>query len=173
MKMNNYGFGFKETFIYLGLLLLILLFTSYSISSFYDNVEINNEEKFSYLSNINENNNKPVENNNSIFDNDYPSYDQNEDTNVQVIPMDYYYDAEKKLYDAVMKYALENEIPASEYLYTVRLEDLIKLKYIDKKIVDYVDGSDCTGYGNIIADSDGYQVDSYIYCKNYKTEGYK
>lgn len=177
MKLNNYGFGYKETFIYLGILLLLLLFTSYSISSFYEGLESDKKEDFSYLSNVdtNKKNNTGTSvntNNNNNNNDDYPSYDKQEDNNFQVIQMDHYYNAEKKFFSAVTRYAVENNIPKSEYLYTVRLEDLVKLKYMNK-VVDYVDGSECAGYGNIISDEDGYQVSVYISCSNYKTEGYR
>ena len=180
MKMNNYGFGFKETFLYLSILFLLLLFTSCSISSFYKDLESGKKDDYSnldgYLFDV-ENNKKPttdssVNNNNTNSYDNYPSYDTQEDNNFQVIQMDHYYNAEKKLYSAVTRYAVENNIPKSEYLYTITLDDLVKLKYMDK-VVDYVDGSTCSGYGNIMSDDDGYQVSVYISCSNYKTEGYR
>lgn len=177
MKLNNCGFGYKETFVYLGLLLLLLLFTSYSISSFYEGLESGKKDDFSYLSNVDSNNKTNTStnvntNNNYNSNDDYPSYDQQEDSNFQVIQMDHYYNAEKKFFSAVTRYAVENNIPKSEYLYTVDLKDLVRLKYMDK-VVDNVDGSECAGYGNIISDDDGYQVSVYISCSNYKTEGYR
>ena len=39
MKLNNKGFGMRETLIYLSILLLVLLIASCSISSFYDDLE--------------------------------------------------------------------------------------------------------------------------------------
>lgn len=173
MKLNNYGFGMKETVIYLSILFLILLFVSCSISSFYRDLEFaqsSESKKEGYLPDYIESNGSSV---NDTVIATTPSIDLNGDTNVQVIQMNHYYEAEQKLYQAAMNYAVENSIPPSEYVYTVRLEDLINLKYMSSKIVDYVDGSECSGYSNIISDSDGYQVESYIYCKNYKTEGYK
>lgn len=170
MKTNNYGFGYKETFIYLGILLLLLLFTSYSISSFYDGMNVDNSDdpkKNGYLSNINTSHSTD-----NVGVNNEPTIDKNEDNNFQVIQMNHYYDEERRFYNAVMKYANDNSLPQSKYLYTIKLEDLVRLEYMEKTIVDYVDGSTCSGYGNIVTDDSGYQVEVFIYCSNYKTEGY-
>lgn len=158
MKLNNKGFGMKETLIYLAVLLLMLLIASCSVMSFYDDLETSKENEREHYENE-ENNNT---NNNVVIVDD-------EDN----INIDYkqYYNAEKKFETAVRDYALKNGFGLT--LNTVTLEEVVKSGSLADPIVDYIDGSKCTGYANVYYQNADYQVSVYLLCTNYKTEGYR
>lgn len=157
MKLNNKGFGMKETLIYLAVLLLMLLIASCSVMSFYDDLETSKENEKEHYENENNNN----DNNVVIVD---------DDDNINI---DYkqYYNAEKKFETAVKDYALKNGFGST--LNTVTLEEVVKSGSLKDPIVDYIDGSKCTGYANVYYQNADYQVSVYLLCTNYKTEGYR
>lgn len=157
MKLNNKGFGMKETLIYLAVLLLMLLIASCSVMSFYDDLETSKENEKEHYENENNNN----DNNVVIVD---------DDDNINI---DYkqYYNAEKKFETAVKDYALKNGFGST--LNTVTLEEVVKSGSLEDPIVDYIDGSKCTGYANVYYQNADYQVSVYLLCTNYKTEGYR
>ena len=157
MKLNNKGFGMKETLIYLAVLLLMLLIASCSVMSFYDELETSKEnEKDHYAEKEESNNNNVV-----IVD---------DDDNVN-IDYKHYYKAESKFELAVKDYALDHGFGTT--LNTVTLDEVVKGGYLDSPIVDYVDGSKCTGYANVTYSNADYQASVYLLCTNYKTEGYR
>lgn len=155
MKLNNKGFGMKETLIYLAVLLLMLLIASCSISSFYDGLESSkNREKDNYV--------ETDDDNVVIVDGD--------DDDI-IIDYKHYYKAESKFELAVKDYALDHGFGTT--LNTVTLDEVVKDGYLDSPIVDYVDGSKCTGYANVTYANADYQASVYLLCTNYKTEGYR
>lgn len=160
MKLNNKGFGMRETLVYLSVLLLILLIASCSISSFYDDLEESKNEEYvpSYLYDTED------DEDNDVVD------DEEEDIVINYTP---YYLAEAKFRDAVEVYAEAYSL--YDGLTTVKLEDVDNAGYLEQTIVDSVDGSKCTGYANVQYDNNygSYDIDVYISCSNYKTEGYR
>ena len=161
MKLNNKGFGMRETLVYLSVLLLILLIASCSISSFYDDLEKSKDEEYvpSYLYDTDD------EDDYDVVD------DEEEDIVINYTP---YYLAEAKFRDAVEVYAQAYSL--YDGLTTVKLEDVDNAGYLEQTIVDSVDGSKCTGYANVQYDPSyggSYDIDVYISCSNYKTEGYR
>lgn len=157
MKLNNKGFGMKETLIYLAVLLLMLLIASCSVMSFYDDLETSKENEREHYENIE-----------NDSDNNVVIVDDEDNINI-----DYkqYYNAEKKFETAVKDYALNNGFGST--LNTVTLEEVVKSGSLKDPIVDYVDGSKCTGYANVYYQNADYQVSVYLLCTNYKTEGYR
>lgn len=161
MKLNNKGFGMRETLIYLSILLMVLLIASCSISSFYDDLEESKNEEYVPFYGYD------VE---DEEDNDVVSDDE-EDIVINYTP---YYLAEARFKEAVENYA--NAYSLRDSLTTLKLEDVDKSGYLDESIVDAVDGSKCTGYANVTyEDKYGgiYDIDVYISCANYRTEGYR
>lgn len=161
MKLNNKGFGMRETLIYLSILLMVLLIASCSISSFYDDLEESKNEDYVPFYGYD------VE---DEEDNDVVSDDE-EDIVINYTP---YYLAEVRFKEAVENYA--NAYSLRDSLTTLKLEDVDKSGYLDESIVDAVDGSKCTGYANVAyEDKYGgiYDIDVYISCANYRTEGYR
>ena len=161
MKLNNKGFGMRETLIYLSILLMVLLIASCSISSFYDDLEESKNEDYVPFYGYD------VE---DEEDNDAVSDDE-EDIVINYTP---YYLAEARFREAVENYA--NAYSLRDSLTTLKLEDVDKSGYLDESIVDAVDGSKCTGYANVTyEDKYGgiYDIDVYISCANYRTEGYR
>lgn len=161
MKLNNKGFGMRETLIYLSILLIILLIASCSISSFYDDLEESRNEEYvpSYG-----------------YDNEDDEDNDTVDDEEEKIEINYasYYVAEAKFREAAVNYATAYAL--HEPLTTLKLEDLDKSGYLESPIVDAVDGSKCSGYANVTYEDkyDGvYDADVYISCTNYKTEGYR
>jgi hypothetical protein len=162
MKLNNKGFGMRETLIYLSILLLVLLIASCSISSFYDDLEESRNEEYvpSYGYDVDEED-----------ESDDVVSDKEEDIVINYTP---YYLAEARFKEAAENYA--NAYSLRDSLTTLKLEDVDKSGYLDETIVDAVDGSKCTGYANVTyEDKYGgiYDVDVYISCANYRTEGYR
>lgn len=160
MKLNNKGFGMRETLVYLSILLMVLLIASCSISSFYDDLEESKNEEYvpSYGYDVEDEE-----------DNDVDSDD--EDIVINYTP---YYLAEARFREAAKNYA--NAYSLRDSLTTLKLEDVDKSGYLDETIVDAVDGSKCTGYANVTyEDKYGgvYDIDVYISCANYRTEGYR
>ena len=162
MKLNNKGFGMKETLIYLSILLLVLLIASCSISSFYDDLENSKDDE--YVPSYN-------------YENDDDDEDEvivdDEDEKIEINYAQYYI-AEANFKDAVELYANAYELRDS--LTTLKLEDIENSGYLEKDIVDVVDGSKCTGYANVeYEDVYGgrYNIDVFISCANYRTEGYR
>ena len=160
MKLNNKGFGMKESLIYLCVLLLVLLIASCSVSSFYDTLEDTRNENYQddYLFDVDED----EEENTVIVD--------DEDSSI-VINYDYYHDAEGDFESASIRYARDKGL--TEGVVTVYLDELVKSGYMNKKIVDYVSGKTCTGYANLTYSNGDYDSDGYIMCTNYKTEGFR
>lgn len=159
MKLNNKGFGIKESIIYLSILLLILLIASCSVSSFYDSLEKSRNENYqeSYL-----------------FDTENPNDDdvvKDDEDDSNVINYEYYYEAEDKFETAAINYATSKGLTDSEI--TVYLDELVKLGFMENKIVDYVSGKTCSGYVILTYNNFNYDSKGYILCTNYKTEGFR
>lgn len=158
MKLNNKGFGMRETLVYLSILLMVLLIASCSISSFYNDLENGSDDNdYSYLDNIDESNDEVI----------------NEEEEIEINYTSYYL-AEAKFREAAKNYAYDYNL--SDSLNTVSLSDVYNAGYLSNKIVDVVDGSECSGYANIeFRNVYGgvYDIDAYISCTNYKTEGYR
>ena len=121
MKLNNKGFGMRETLIYLSILLMVLLIASCSISSFYDDLEESKNEEYvpSYGYDVED-------------DNDVVSDDE-EDIVINYTP---YYLAEARFREAAENYA--NAYSLRDSLTTLKLEDVDKSGYLDETIVDDV-----------------------------------
>ena len=162
MKLNNKGFGMKESLIYLCILLLILLIAACSVSSFYDTLEETRDENYqdNYLFDVDDE--EEEEDNDVVID--------DEDSSI-VIDYEYYHDAEDSLERVAVNYATAKGI--TDGITTVYLDELVKNGYMEKKIVDYVSGKSCTGYANVTYSNGLYDADGYILCTNYKTEGFR
>lgn len=159
MKLNNKGFGMKETLIYLCLLLLVLLVASCSVSTFYDNLEVTKNEDYveSYLFDVEDE------------DDDSSVIDETEDEELE-IDYEHYYDEEKRFEFAVMDY-LDDHYTSEDT--TIYLDELVENGYMKRKIVDSIDGKSCSGYAEVSINDNGYKVEPYILCSNYETEGYR
>ena len=160
MKLNNRGFGMKETLIYLCLLLLVLLVASCSVSTFYDNLEVSKNEDYvdSYLFDVDDDIEENVD---SVID------DSNDEMEIDY---EHYYDEEKRFEFAVMDYLDDHYLDENSTIY---LDELVESGYMKRKIVDSIDGKSCSGYANVSVSDSGYQVEPYILCSNYETEGYR
>lgn len=160
MKLNNKGFGMKESLIYLCVLLLILLIASCSVSSFYDTLEESRNENYqdSYLFDVDED----EEDSDVIVD--------DEDSSI-VIDYEYYRAKEDVLASSAIRYARDKAL--TESTNTVYMDELVKNGYMDNKVVDYVSGKTCTGYADVSYANGVYDADSYLLCTNYKTEGFR
>jgi hypothetical protein len=161
MKLNNKGFGMKESLIYLCILLLILLVASCSVSSFYDTLEETRNEDYqdSYLFDVEEDE-----------DDDSEIVIDDEDSSI-VIDYEYYRAKEDVLASSAIRYARDKAL--TESINTIYMDELVKNGYLDNKIVDYVSGKVCTGYANVNYDNGIYDADGYLLCTNYKTEGFR
>lgn len=160
MKLNNKGFGMKESLIYLCVLLLILLVASCSVSSFYDTLEEtrNDDYQDSYLFDVNED-----EDDSDVVIDDEESF--------IVVDYDYYRAKEDVLASSAIRYARDKGM--IDVSNTIYMDELVKTGYMDNKIVDYVSGKTCTGYANVSYVDGVYDADGYLLCTNYKTEGFR
>lgn len=160
MKLNNKGFGMKESLIYLCVLLLILLIASCSVSSFYDTLEESRNDDYqdSYLFDVDED----EEDSDVIVD--------DEDSSI-VIDYEYYRAKEDVLVSSAIRYARDKAL--TERVNTIYMDELVKNGYMDNKVVDYVSGKTCTGYVDVSYANGVYDADGYLLCTNYKTEGFR
>lgn len=152
MKFNNHGWSVKEMIIYVCILLIFLFVATSLISSMYE--DLSNQ--------VNNTNNKFQANTN----NDQLKEEKSEiDTS--------FYDAyEERMEQATLSYMNNVDIILEKSIYMVTLEDLITYGYIEM-LYDQIDGSTCIGYSNIFDNVNGeYEVNSYVRCNNYVTEGY-
>lgn len=164
MKLNNKGFGMKETLVFLSILLTLLLIASCSISSFYNDLENDDNNDSIYLYDGHEDDEDK---------DDVVVGDDKEDEDVVTNYTPYYY-AEGKFKEAALNYAKAHSLDST--LTTLYLSDLDKSGYLDYNIVDAKDGTKCTGYANIEtldAESGLYDIEVFISCSNYKTKGYR
>ena len=160
MKLNNKGFGMKESLIYLCVLLLILLIASCSVSSFYDTLEESRNDDYqdSYWFDVDED----EEDSDVIVD--------DEDSSI-VIDYEYYRAKEDVLASSAIRYARDKAL--TESVNTIYMDELVKNGYMDNKVVDYVSGKTCTGYVDVSYANGVYDADGYLLCTNYKTEGFR
>ena len=160
MKLNNKGFGMKESLIYLCVLLLVLLVASCSVSSFYDTLEEtrNDDYQDSYLFDVDEDEDE----NDVVIDDEESSI---------VINIEYYHAKEDVLSSSAIRYARDKGMTDSTN--TIYMDELVKTGYMDNKVVDYVSGKTCTGYAEVSYADGVYDADGYLLCTNYKTEGFR
>jgi competence protein ComGF len=161
MKLNNKGFGMRESLIYLCILLMVLLVAACSVSSFYDTLEesrSDNHQEY-YLFDVDEDDEKD---DSQVID--------DKDSSI-VINYDYYHIEEERFANAALEYARANGL--NDSVNQVNLTDLYKSNHMTRKIVDYVDGKTCGGYANVSYNNGSYDVEAFILCTNYKTKGYR
>ena len=158
MKLNNHGWGMREMIIYTCTLLLFLLIASFLVHSFYSQLE-------SDLSNRDRN--RPNTTINSTTADKPTNIDQK-----TVIDYSIYKDYEEKLDLAAKVYVINNYAALETNIATVELSQLVAAGYIEQ-LYDQVDNGVCSGYSNVWDNELGeYEVESYIRCTNYVTEGY-
>ena len=154
MKLNNHGWGMREMIIYTCILLLLLLFVSYSVNSFYKEMETSKQN---------------VVNNNYGSDYDDKDEESNVSNNINYI---YYHNKEDLIKKATLNYLNNYSYNLDSNIMNVSLDTLINLGYI-QKIYDQNNINSCSGYSNVYEDENGeYIIKSYINCGNYVTEGY-
>lgn len=152
MKLGNQGFGLKEMIIYTCLLLLLLVFVSIEINSFYKNLPKNQEENQVQETKptIEEPEKKPEQPTE-------PSVDEN-----------YYQDLECKLKMATQTYIEDNPYELGDEILTIDANTLINLGYISSLYAQ--DGtSTCQGYSNVYIQDGEIEINPHITCYNYQT----
>lgn len=151
MKLGNQGFGMKEMIIYTCLLILLLIFVSIEIDSFYKNLsssKANNETQ-------------EIE----------PSNEDEEEINSTpdtYVDYNYYYSLETRL-----KVATQNYIDAYPYsletdILTITSNDLESLGYLTPMYAQD-NKSICQGYSNVYKQEDEIVIYPFITCYNYQT----
>lgn len=145
MKLNNRGWGMREMIIYMCILILFLLFASYSVNTLYANLELNKST------------------------NDTNSTSESE----QFVDFNYYRDLEYKLSNATFNY-LANVYSASNDDLDNKVDvELLKEYDMIDTLYDQFGTNICKGYSKFYKNEKGaFVVNSYISCNNYETEGY-
>lgn len=146
MMLNNRGWGMRDMIIYLCILILFLLFASYSVNTLYENMG----------------------NNNVADKDDLP------EKNEQDVDLQYYRDLEYELISATFNYLANYYADSSIVLHntTINVQELMDHEFIDD-LYDQFGNNVCEGYSIVNRNEKGaFVVSSYINCSNYKTEGY-
>lgn len=145
MKLNNHGWGMREMIIYMCILILFLLFASYSVNSLYASLESS----------------KSTDDTSSIKE------------NVQPVDLQYYRDLEYKLNNATFNYLLNIYNSSTDVLDNkIDVKILEKNDFIDP-LYDQFGNNTCEGYSKFYQNEKGvFVVNSYVSCDNYETEGY-
>ena len=153
MKLNNHGWGMRTMIIYVCILLIFLLISNSMISTMYEDLEAE--------LNTTKNDDSQVKDEEEVIISDEPKIDYV-----------FYSNYEKRMEEATRTYLNNVDIYLNTCIYMVTLEDLVAYGYIET-LYDQVDGSTCIGYSNITDNEFGeYEIDSYVRCNNYVTEGY-
>lgn len=152
MKLNNHGWGMRDMIIYTCILVLFLLFVSYSIRSLYSAIETS-KENYEKQQDVYQ---PPVE---------------EEKEEQPIVDLEYYENVELKLKNATLQYLDTYSTDLTNNILKVSSGTLINLGFIDK-IYDQTGSSTCTGYSNVYQDTEEYVIKSYVSCVNYVTEGY-
>lgn len=144
--LNNHGWGMRDMIIYLCILILFLLFASYSINTLYENIG-----------------------NNNVVDK-YGSSEESE----RAFDLQYYRDLEYELISATFDYLANYYADPSVVLHNTKInvQELVNHDFIDD-LYDQFGNNVCEGYSIVDRNEKGnFVVKSYINCSNYKTEGY-
>ncbi len=143
MNLNNKGFGLKEMIIYTCLLILLLVFVSLSIDSFYKS--------------------NSVEKDNSK---------ENQAAELYHVDFEYYRNLEETLRLTTKRYLENNKAFMEGEKWTVTVEELIEQQYLSG-LYDQTGHNVCTGYSNGYLDNNNeFIVVPYLKCSNYVTNGY-
>ncbi len=158
MKLGNQGFGLKEMIIYTCLLILLLVFVSIEINSFYKNLS---------NSKSNVNSQDEIFQNENIEENDENDYNITNPDNT--IDYNYYEELETKLSRATQNYLNDNPYSLENEILTISSETLINLGYINT-LYAQDNNSTCNGYSNVYMQEDRtYVINPFITCYNYQT----
>lgn len=153
MKLNNHGWSMRDMIIYTCILVLFLLFVSYSIRSLYSAIDTS-KENYEKQQDVYQ---PPVE---------------EEKEEQPIVDLEYYENVELKLKNATLQYLDTYPTDLTNNILKVSSGTLINLGFIDK-IYDQTGSSTCTGYSNVYQDTEEeYVIKSYVSCVNYVTEGY-
>lgn len=153
MKSGKSGFGIREMIIYTSLLLLLLLYVSFSINTLYKNIEDNKNSSKVEKTENKENNNSNNKNENNVIDENY------------------YKGLENKLKSAAINYLNSYSYDLTDNVITIDSTKLEELNMLDK-MYDKNGSTQCDGYTNIYQSNERIFADSYINCGEYVTEGY-
>lgn len=143
MKLNNRGWGMREMIIYMCILILFLLFASYSVNSLYERLDSDKSDG-----------SKPSE-------------------NIQPVDLQYYRDLEFKLNNATFNYLVSSYNSANDIVDNVIDVELLKQYELIDNLYDQFGNNECKGYSKFYQNENGvFVVNSYVSCDNYETEGY-
>jgi hypothetical protein len=165
MKLNNHGWGVRDFVIYLSILILLLFFVAFSISNFYRRLEKDRQNR---------------QNNQQYVDQYHPTEITDDDIDVtpqnngpKIVNYDYYHTLEEDFRNATNKYLLENPTEISNRILVLTDTDLVGLGYMYKMHDEEYEHT-CTGYSTtyLLDDTMNYQINVYINCGEYITEGY-
>ena len=147
MKLNNHGWGFKEMFIMIVILVAFLMLAVYLIYIFYHDLKKSGVD----LSN---------------------NFDYYETKDGEYKPKSAYEDLEIRIKNATVKYMknyYSNELSDSV---VITVKDLKQTKLITN-LKDLKDLSPCTGYVIVTYRNERLRYEPYINCNNYHTSGYR
>jgi len=156
MKLNDKGFGTKDMIIYTCLFIFLLLLVNFAVINLSNSIEKKSSKERANALVVEKQEPKKQEENTKIY--------REESLSV------YYNNKEKELENAALKYAEKNKLNAYNG-FVVGVDTLISNKYMEK-IVDYEGLNYCGGYAKIINNGERYDVDAYIKCSDYETEGF-
>lgn len=150
--LNNHGWGMREMIIYTCILLFFLLIAAYFVNALYNSLDAD----------LKKSKEKTYDNSPTIVERE-PE---------KVIDYSIYSNYEKQMDVAAKNYVINNYEALETNIATVDLQELVDADYIEQ-LYDQISSEKCIGYSNVWDNELGeYEVDSYIRCSNYVTEGY-
>ncbi len=148
MKLNNKGWGFKEMFVFMAVLIVFLILIVYLIYSIY-----NRKELIDFKGNTL----------------NIPSSETNQNGNTTISP---YADLEIRIKDATVTYVrnyYNKEINAGMYVSVKTLKQVNLLN----DLYDLKDLTPCSGYTKVIYENGILKYYPYLKCSHYTTSGYE
>lgn len=143
MKLDNHGWGMREMIIYMCILILFLLFASYSVNTLYENLAKSTNDTDSATENV-----PPVD-------------------------LQYYRNLEYKLNNATFNYLFNADISSINNLNNKISLGLLEEHEFIEILYDQFGTNTCDGYSSFYRNEKGsFVVNSFISCNNYETEGY-
>ncbi|MBQ8659808.1 MAG: hypothetical protein IJ475_03115 [Bacilli bacterium] len=152
MMLNNHGWGLKDMIIYTCIILFFFFIACFFIGAMYRDFEegyYDNDSDNQIVSDVLE---EP------IHEEEYIDYK-------------YYYEKEFIFKSSVDVYLNELNYDVTNHIFNIRLNELVNLRYMDM-IYDPITGTACDGYANVIGEGTQYEINAYILCSNYMSEGY-
>ena len=148
MKLNERGFGLREEIIAICIMLILLLYVTFQISSIYRSMSSDSNES-----------------NTTIV----PPEEPEVETKHEEVDTFYYENLENRVKNATLDYIQENNVALSDNIIVVYSDTLINNGYLST-MYDQFGSSKCSSISNVYQSDGDIKVTVYLNCSNYNTK---